>query len=264
MAVKIKTDSEISLMKKSGEILAYVFSEVDNIVLEGISTKEIDKFIYNLIRKKNAKPSFKGYGKPPYSASSCISINDEVIHGIPSKNKILKNGDIVGIDIGVYYKGYHSDRAFTYKVGSVSDEANNLIHTTQKAFFDSVSIIKEGIHIGDVSHRIQKTVESNGLSVVRDFQGHGIGSNLHEEPNIPNYGKEKTGIILKKNMVLAIEPMVNIGKGNVAIKDDNWTVITVDSSLSAHYEHTVCVKEDGFEILTAFDNDKIVNKYLLK
>lgn len=262
MSIKIKTDKEISLMKQSGSILAYVFNEVANIIKEGMSTKEIDKFIFDTIRSKNAKPSFKGYGDPPFPASSCISINHEVIHGIPSKSKILKNGDIVGIDIGVYYNGYHSDRAVTFKIGDVSSEANKLVDTTMQAFFNGIKTIKDGSYLGDISYAIQTTVEREGFSIVREFQGHGIGTNLHEKPAIPNYGKQNTGHILKRNMVLAIEPMVNIGSNKIYIESDDWTVSTKDHSLSAHYEHTVAVTETGFEILTVQDNDKTIEQYL--
>lgn len=262
MAIKIKTDKEIFLMKQSGSILAYVFNEVAKIIKEGISTKEIDKFIYNTIRSKNSKPSFKGYGNPPFPASSCISLNYEVIHGIPSWSTVLKNGDIVGIDIGVYHNGYHSDRAVTFKVGDVSSEAEKLVDTTMRSLFNGIKTIKEGSHLGDISHAIQTTVEKEGFSIVKEFQGHGIGSNLHEEPAIPNYGKPNTGIILKKNMVLAIEPMVNLGSSKVYIESDDWTVSTKDHSLSAHYEHTVAVTETGFQILTALDGDETIKEYL--
>ncbi|WP_295161494.1 type I methionyl aminopeptidase [uncultured Brachyspira sp.] len=262
MAIKIKTQAEINLMRESGNILANVFKEVEKIVQPGISTKEIDKFVYDYIRKKNAKPSFKGYGNPPFPSSVCASINNEVIHGIPSKNKILKSGDIIGIDIGVYFKGYHSDRAFTFKVGNVSKEASRLVDTTMESFFNGVKKIRDGIHLGDVSYAIQKTAEDAGYSLVREFQGHGVGANLHEEPPVPNRGKQGAGPILKTNMVIAIEPMVNMGHHAILIEDDDWTIITRDGSLSAHYEHTIAVKEDGVEILTALNDDEIVNKYM--
>ncbi len=263
MAIKIKTDVEINLMRESGHILANVFKDLEDIVKPGVSTKELDKFVYDRIRKYNAKPSFKGYGNPPFPASICSSVNDAVIHGVPKKDQILQDGDIIGIDIGVYYKGYHSDRAFTFMVGNVSDEARNLIEKTQESFFNGIKTIKNGSHVGDISNAIQNTIESAGYSLVREFQGHGVGANLHEEPNVPNRGKKGTGAILKTNMVIAIEPMVNIGKPNIYIDDsDDWTVITMDGSLSAHYEHTVAVREDGFEILTALEDDPIVNKYL--
>ena len=264
MAIKIKTQSEINLMRESGHILANVFKEVGKIVEAGISTKELDKFVYNYIRKNNAKPSFKGYGNPPFPASICASINNEVIHGIPSKKRILKEGDIIGLDIGVYYKGYHSDRAFTFKVGKVSEEASRLVDTTMESFFNGIKVIKDGVHLGDVSYAVQKTAEDAGYSLVKEFQGHGVGSNLHEEPAVPNIGKRGTGPILKTNMVIAIEPMVNMGRHSILIENDNWTVITKDGSLSSHYEHTVAVTRDGVEILTALEDDEIVKKYMNK
>lgn len=262
MSIKIKTQSEINLMRESGYILANVFKEVGKIVEAGISTKELDKFVYNYIRKNNAKPSFKGYGNPPFPASICASINNEVIHGIPKKERILKEGDIIGLDIGVYYKGYHSDRAFTFKVGKVSEEASRLIDITMESFFNGIKVIKDGVHVGDISNAVQKTAEDAGYSLVKEFQGHGVGSNLHEEPNVPNIGKKGTGPVLKTNMVIAIEPMVNMGHHSVFVEKDNWTVITRDGSLSAHYEHTIAVTQNGVEILTALEDDEIVKKYM--
>jgi len=262
MAIKIKTRAEINLMRESGRILANVFKEVGKIVEPGISTKELDRFVYDYIRKNNAKPSFKGYGNPPFSGSICASINDEVIHGIPSKKKILKDGDIIGLDIGVYYKGYHSDSAFTFKVGKVSEEAERLVETTMESFFNGIRVIRDGVRLGDVSYAIQKTAEDAGYSLVREFQGHGVGANLHEEPLVPNIGKRGTGPILKTNMVIAVEPMVNMGHHSILIEDDEWTIITKDGSLSSHYEHTVAVTDEGVEILTALEDDEIVNKYM--
>lgn len=262
MAIKIKTPAEINIMRKSGEILALVFKEVEKIVSVGISTKEIDKMVYDFIKKHNAKPSFKGYGKPPFPASICSSINSEVIHGIPSKQRVLKEGDIIGIDIGVYYNGYHTDRAFTYKVGNVSFEAEKLVNTTMLSFFNGVKLIKEGVHLGDISNAIQTTVEAEGFSIVREYNGHGIGVSLHEEPAIANYGKKLSGPVLKQNMVLAIEPMVNAGSSKIVMEDDDWTISTKDGKLSAHYEHTVLVTENGFELLTALPDDELVNSFL--
>lgn len=262
MSIKIKTQTEINLMRESGHILANVFKEVGKIVEPGISTKELDKFVYNFIRKNNAKPSFKGYGKPPFPASICASINNEVIHGIPSKKRILKDGDIIGLDIGVYYKGYHSDSAFTFKVGNVSKEASKLVDTTIESFFNGIKVIRDGVRLGNISHAIQKTAENAGYSLVREFQGHGVGANLHEEPAVPNIGREGTGPILKTNMVIAIEPMVNMGHHSILIEEDDWTVITKDGSLSSHYEHTVAVTQNGAEILTALEDDEIVKKYM--
>lgn len=255
MSIKPKTKTELNIMRNSCKILAEVFEQVREIVAPDISTKEIDKFIYQAIRKKNATPSFKGYNKFP--ASSCISVNDEVIHGIPSKYK-LKEGDIVSIDIGVYHNGYHSDRATTFMVGKVADEAYNLVCTTEQSFFNGIKAIKAGSHLGDLSNAIQTTVEAKGYSVVRDFTGHGIGSRIHEKPSIPNYGKSGTGVILPLYATLAIEPMINIGTHKVYIGDDDWTVYTEDGKLSSHYEHTVVVLEDGIEILTTLDSNNFI------
>ncbi len=257
MSVKPKTKTELDIMRQGCKILATVFEEIMPLIKEGVTTKEIDKFIYTSIRKKNSMPSFKGYGKPPYPASSCISINEEVIHGIPSKRK-LQNGDIVGIDIGVYYNGYHADRATTFMVGDVSNEARELVKTTEASFYNGVSSIKAGSHLGDLSNAIQKTVEAKGYSVVREFTGHGIGSKLHEKPSVAHYGAKGTGVILPLYTTIAVEPMINMGTHKVYIADDDWTVITADEKLSSHYEHTIVVLEDGIEILTTLDKNNFI------
>lgn len=254
MNIKPKTKTELDIMRHSAKILAEVFEEIIPVIAEGISTKEIDKLIYTTIRKKNCIPSFKGYGNPPYPASSCISINEEVIHGIPGK-RTLKNGDIVGIDIGVYYNGYHSDRATTFMVGTVSKEARELVETTEDAFYNGITSIKSGSYLGDLSNAIQKTVEDKGYSVVKDFTGHGIGSKLHEKPSVPHYGKKGSGVILPLYTTIAVEPMINMGTYKVNIASDNWTVLTGDGMLSSHYEHTIVVLEDGVEILTTLDKN---------
>lgn len=261
MAVKGKTNKEIEIMRASGRILASVFEEISKIVEIGITTKEIDKFVYNYVRKRNAIPSSKGYGNPPYPASTCISVNDEVIHGIPGKRK-LKDGDIVSVDITISYNGYNTDCARTFMLGNVGAEAQNLVKTTERAFYNGVSKLKAGVHLGDLSSRIQETVEEAGYSVVKDFSGHGVGVSLHEAPSVPNYGKKGTGIIIPLHATLAVEPMVNIGKHHIKIKNDEWTVITSDGSLSAHYENTVLVLENGVEILTTLSDDNII-KYNL-
>ncbi len=255
MSIKPKTPAEINIMRNSCQILAEVFEEVAAILKEGITTKEIDKFIYKTIRKKNSVPSFKGYGTPPFPASSCISVNDEVIHGIPNRN-VIKNGDIVSIDIGVYKNGYHADRATTFMIGEVSKEARELVETTEQSFFNGVAAIKAGSHLGDLSYAIQSTVQAKGYSVVRDFTGHGIGSHLHEKPSVPHYGKRGTGVILPLYTTIAVEPMINAGTHKVFIGDDDWTVYTDDGELSSHYEHTIVVLEDGVEILTTLDSSK--------
>ncbi len=256
MSIKPKTIAEINLMRTSCKILAEVFEEVSAILKEGLNTKEIDKFIYKTIRKSNSVPSFKGYGNPPFPASSCISINDAVIHGIPTKHDVLQNGDIVSIDIGVYKNGYHADRATTFMIGDVADDARQLVETTEQSFYNGVAAIKAGSHLGDLSNAIQRTVEAKGYSVVRDFTGHGIGANLHERPSVPHYGKRGTGVILPLYATIAVEPMINAGTHKVFIGEDDWTVYTDDGKLSSHYEHTIVVLEDGVEILTTLDESK--------
>ena len=214
----------------------------------GISTADLDKLAEEFIISQGAKPSFKGYYSFP--ATLCTSINEEVIHGIPSRNKILQDGDIISIDCGAFFKGYHGDAARTFPVGKVSDAANNLIRITEKSFFKGIEKAIVGNRLSDISHKIQSYVESEGYSVVRDFVGHGIGKRLHEEPNVPNFGKPGRGPKLTHGMTLAIEPMVNIGSFYTKTLRDNWTVVTADGSLSAHYENTVVILETGVEILT--------------
>ena len=222
-------------------------------VREGISTLELDTLIRNHIEKCGAKPSFLGYCGFP--ASACISINDEVIHGIPSKKRILREGDIVKIDVGAFYKGFHGDSARTIPVGRVSDEAMKLIEVTRNSFFCGVEALKIGNRIGDVGHAIQSCVEKEGFSVVRKYIGHGIGRDLHESPDVPNYGTAGRGTRLCAGMVIAIEPMVNVGTEEVYELADGWTVKTRDLSLSAHYENTVALTSDGVIITTLVDKD---------
>lgn len=248
MAILIKTDHEIDLMRQAGKIVARTHELLKTHIKPGISTYELDKIAEDYIRSCNAIPSFKGYSGFP--ASICTSINEEVVHGIPSKSRILKEGDIISIDIGANYKGYHGDAARTHGVGEISEEAKKLIEVTEKSFFEGVDLIKEGAHLHEISFAIQKYVESNDCSVVRDLVGHGIGAKLHEEPQIPNYKPVGRGPKLVSGMVLAIEPMVNYGRYEVRWLEDNWTVVTIDRSLSAHYENTVLVTKDGYELFT--------------
>lgn len=251
MKIRTKTPAEIAIMRQSANILASVFEEMAKMVDVGITTKELDAFAYSFIRKQNAKPSFKGYkpGRYKFPATLCTSINEEVIHGIPSNRK-LENGDIIGIDCGVFYRGYHSDAARTFMVGNVDEASRALVAKTEEAFFKGVETLKAGTRLGDLGHTIQKVVEDAGYSVVRQFAGHGIGSSLHEPPQINNYGKPGKGVKLPLHCVLAIEPMVNAGTHEIAILKDRWTVVTTDEKRSAHYENTVLVTEDGYEILT--------------
>ena len=218
------------------------------IIKPGISTLEIDEFGEKIIREYGCIPSFLNYNG--YPASICVSVNDEVVHGIPKKERILKDGDIVSLDAGVIYQGYHSDAARTYGVGEISDEAARLIRVTKESFFEGMKFAKEGNHLFDISEAIQRHVENNGYSVVRDLVGHGIGTHLHEDPQIPNFKERRKGMKLRAGMTLAIEPMVNAGTWEVEWLSDDWTVVTADGSLAAHYENTILITEDGYEILS--------------
>lgn len=250
MPISVKSEKEIQLMRESGKILAAVLKELEDEICEGISTYDIDKKCYELIKKNGCTPSFLNYNGFP--ASICVSVNDQVVHGIPNKKKILKNGDIVSLDCGVIYQGYHSDAARTLAVGEISDEAKRLIDVTRQSFFEGIKYAREGYHLYEISAAIQKYVEANGYSVVRDLVGHGIGRVLHEEPQIPNFAQKRRGPALKAGMTLAIEPMVNQGRFEVYWEDDNWTVITADGSLSAHYENTVLITNGEPELLTIY------------
>ncbi len=245
--VTIKSENEIALMKKAGKILAETLELIEKNIKPGVTTKMLDKLAFDYIKKHNAKPSFKGYSG--YPASICASVNEEVVHGIPGKRR-LNDGDIIGIDIGVCVAGYHADAARTYGVGKILDEAQRLIDVTKESFFKGIRFAREGARLGDISNAIQTFVEENGYSVVRDLVGHGIGSSLHEEPDVPNFGSPNKGLRLQKGMTLAIEPMVNIGTYKINILDDDWTCVTADGQMSAHYENTIVITKDGCEIIT--------------
>ena len=244
----IKSDQEIDLMRESGKVTGFILKELENFIRPGISTADIDKFVEDTIRKNGMNPSFKGYGGFP--ASACVSINDEVVHGIPDKKRILKDGDIVSVDVGSTYKGYVSDAARTYPVGTISDIAQKLIDATRDSFFAGLEYCKVGYRLSDISHAIQEKAEGEGFSVIRDFVGHGVGQNMHEDPQIPNYGKAGRGPRLAKGMVFAIEPMICEGGYDVETLLNNWTVVTVDGKLSAHYENTVVITDGEPELLT--------------
>ena len=248
MAVTIKSQREINLMREAGKILAITHEALAKALKPGISTWEIDRLGEEIIRSYGCVPSFKNY--QGYPASICISVNDEVVHGIPSKKRILKEGDIVSLDAGVIYKGYHSDAARTHGVGEISPEATQLIEVIKQCFFEGIKYAKSGNHLNDVSSAIQAYAESFGYGVVRDLVGHGIGNHLHEDPEVPNFARRKKGIRLQPGMTLAIEPMINAGKLYVRWLDDDWTVITKDGSLSAHYENTILITEEEPEILS--------------
>lgn len=248
MAVTIKSAREIELMRKAGRILAKVHEELGKAIQPGMSTLDIDRLGEKLIRGFGCVPSFKNYNG--YPASICVSVNNEVVHGIPNKHHIIQEGDIVSLDAGVIYKGYHSDAARTHAVGQISPEAQKLIDVTRQSFFEGIKFAKAGNHLNDLSSAIQAYAESFGYGVVRDLVGHGIGSHLHEDPEVPNFSRNRKGIKLVPGMTLAVEPMINIGTPNVEWLDDDWTVVTKDGSLSAHYENTILITDGEPEILS--------------
>ena len=248
MAVTIKSAREIELMRESCRILSEVHARLGEEIKPGISTWDIDAFGEKLIRSYGCVPNFLNYNG--YPASICVSVNDEVVHGIPKKEHILKEGDIVSLDAGLIYKGYHSDAARTYPVGQISDKARQLIEVTRQSFFEGVKYARAGNHLYDISNAIDRYVSQFGYGVVRDLVGHGIGTHLHEDPQIPNYRQWKRGIRLRPGMTLAIEPMINMGGYRVEWLSDDWTVVTQDGSLSAHYENTVLITDGDPEILT--------------
>lgn len=248
MAVTIKSEKEIELMREAGRILAIVHEELQNFVRPGVSTLDVDKKGYDIIKKFGCTPSFLHYNG--YPASICTSVNDEVVHGIPNKHRILQDGDIISLDAGVIYKGYQSDAARTWAVGEVSKEAKRLIEVTKQSFYEGIKYAKAGCHLHEISAAIEDYVVAHGYSCVRDLVGHGIGKELHEDPQIPNFHQRRRGLRLQPGMTLAIEPMVNIGKYDVLWLDDDWTVVTEDGTLSAHYENTVLITEGEPEILS--------------
>lgn len=244
----IKAKHELDLMREAGKVNAYILNELQNLIKPGISTLEIDRFVERTVKKHGMIASEKGYCG--YPASICVSINDEVVHGIPSKKRILRDGDIVSCDLVVEYQGYMADAARTYPVGNVSPEAAHLIKTAEKAFWNGIAYAKEGYRLSDISHAIQETVEGEGFGVIRDFVGHGIGSEMHEDPQIPNVGKPGKGPRLQRGMALAIEPMITQGSWEVDILEDDWTAVTIDGGLAAHYENTVIITDGEPELLT--------------
>ena len=253
MAVTIKSKHEIQLMREAGKRLEDVHNQLAEIIKPGISTYEIDQFGEKAIRAYGCIPNFLYYNG--YPAAICVSVNDEFVHGIPSKKRILQEGDIVSLDAGLIYEGYHSDAARTYGVGEISEEAKKLIQVTKESFFKGICLAKPGNHLFDISEAIQEHVERNGFSIVRDLVGHGIGTHLHEDPQIPNFKERRRGMKLRPGMTLAIEPMVNAGTFEVEWLDDDWTVVTADGSLVAHYENTIAITEEGYEILTLSDKE---------
>ena len=245
--IAIKSERELSLMRQACKITAAARALAGEMVRPGVSTKQIDKAVHDYIVSQGAKPSFLGYHGFP--ASACISVNSTVIHGIPG-GYVLKEGDIVSVDVGAFYKGYHGDCAATFACGAISAEAQRLIDVTKQSFFEGIRFATRGHRVSDISHAVQKHVESNGFSVVRSFVGHGVGAQLHEEPEVPNYGPAGHGPRLLPGMTLAIEPMVNAGTYEVRVLRDGWTTVTADGKLSAHYENTVLITDGEPEILT--------------
>jgi len=242
-----KSESELKLMREAGRIVAETHQLMARSVQPGITTQELDRIAEKFIVSQGATPSFKGYNGFP--ASICASVNEELVHGIPGKRKLLE-GDIISLDIGAEFQGYHGDSAWTYAVGTISETAQKLLEVTERSLYAGLALVKEGVRLYTVSHAIQSVIEDAGMAVVREYVGHGIGSRLHEEPQIPNYGLPDRGPRLKSGMTLAIEPMVNVGERYVRTLEDNWTVVTEDGTLCAHFEHTVVVTPEGCEILT--------------
>ena len=253
MAVTIKSERELELMREAGKILAKVHTGLAKELKVGMTTLEVDRLCEEMIRGFGCIPSFKNYHG--YPASVCVSINEEVVHGIPSKKRIIRDGDIVSLDIGVIYKGYHSDAARTHAIGAVSEEAKLLIERTRQSFFEGMNYAVAGNHLHEISKAIGGYAESFGYGVVRDLCGHGIGSQLHEDPEIPNFKQLRRGIKLRPGMTLAIEPMINMGTADVYWLDDDWTVVSADESLSAHYENTIVITEGKPEILTLTEDE---------
>lgn len=246
--ITIKSAKQVEKMRASAKITKETLDLLEQHIKPGVTTAQLDKIAYDYIISKGAKPNFLNYNGFP--GSVCTSVNDEVVHGIPSKKQVLKEGDIISVDMGAVLDGWHSDAARTFGVGKISDEAQKLIDVTRESFFEGLKYLKHGAKLGDVSSAIQQYVEAHGYGVVRDLVGHGIGTSLHEDPSVPNFGKAGHGVKLAAGMTLAIEPMVTMGHYKVCVLDDDWTVVTDDGSLAAHYENTVVVTKDGYEILT--------------
>lgn len=245
--INIKSEREIELMRHAGMLVSKMHKYIKPYIKEGITTNELDKLCEQFIIDNESVPTCKGY--EGYPTATCMSVNDTVVHGIPNNYK-LKNGDIITIDVVIGYQGYQGDAAWTYAVGNISDDKKHLMEHTEKALYEGIKMVKPGNRIGDISESVYKYATNHGLSVVRELCGHGIGRDMHEDPDVPNFGKSGTGPVLKEGMVICIEPMLNLGKRYVYLMDDNWTVKTEDGLPSAHYEHTVLVTKDGYELLT--------------
>lgn len=251
--VKTKSNQELTFMRKAGIIVALAHRAVSAAMKPGITTKELDNIVEDVIKRNGGKPSFKGlYGFP---SATCISINSVVVHGIPDDTQ-LQDGDIVSVDIGASYHGYHGDSAWTYAVGEVSEDARSLMTITENALYEGLKMAKAGNHLTDISHAIGEYVYAHGFSIPRDFAGHGIGTSVHEDPTVPNFGSAGHGVLLKEGMTLAIEPMVHAGRPQTKVMKDGWTTVTKDGSLAAHYEHTIVITKEGYEIFTEFNKEE--------
>ncbi len=248
MGINIKSRREIEIMRDANRIVAEVLETLREVVEIGMSTDELDKLAVKITRERGAVPAFKGY--MGYPRALCVSINEEIVHGIPSKKKRIRNGDLVSLDYGVIYKGYYGDAAISVGVGEISDVAKNLMKVTEESLYKGIEQAVPGNHLSDIGHAVQSHVEGNGFNVVRDFVGHGIGKKLHEEPQVPNYGEPGRGVLLRNGMTIAIEPMVTEGTWKVKILSDGWTAVTADGKLAAHFEHTIAITDNGPEILS--------------
>lgn len=244
----IKSDDEIEIMREAAKVTARILRDLKSVIKPGMTTFDVDEYVEAVIRSNKMIPAFKGYMGFP--ASTCCSVNEEIVHGIPSKKKVLSEGDIISVDTGTIYKGYVSDAARTYPVGKISEEAERLIKATEEAFFEGMKFARVGYRLSDISHAVQERAEREGYSVIRDYTGHGVGRNMHEDPQIPNYGKPGRGPRLQKNMVIAVEPMIAQGKYQTKTLSNGWTAVTQDGKLAAHYENTVVISEGEPELLT--------------
>lgn len=246
--IEIKTPAEIESMRKASRVVAEVLKELTPLVKPGVTTAELDKFAERRVRELGAVPAFLGYRG--YPATLCVSINEEIVHGIPSAKRTVRAGDIVSLDMGAVIEGFYGDAAVTVAAGAISPQARRLMEVTSRSLDEALSAVRAGVRLGDVCHAVEKYAEANGMSVVREFTGHGIGRHLHEEPSIPNFGRPGSGPVLKAGMTLAIEPMLCLGGADVVVKNDGWTAVSADGSLAAHYEHTIAVTEDGCDVLS--------------
>lgn len=254
MAVEILSSSEFELMKKSGDILKEVFRECKAFIRPGVSTHDVDKLAYDIIRSHDAIPSFLNYGEPPFPGTICASVNDEVVHGIPNKQRILREGDIISVDVGAVLHGYHSDACRTFEVGEVAPQVHDLIKRTEESFFKGLEYAKAGNRVGDIGFAVQSYCEGFGYGVVRELTGHGIGTSLHQAPDVPNFGRQGSGQRLKAGMAICIEPMITLGERYIELMPDEWTVVTRDGKPAAHYENTVLITADG-PIMTTYEEE---------